>query len=336
MTASVSVRRLEDLILTRMLASSKGSGQQAKVRADISRLLPQPMTADAWNRHVAALRSEGLIEPKRFLLTEAGKARVLEALGIEALPPRLNWTTVLARYLMPNILGVSPEDVALREQIGESATLQACAVAWGFDLPMRRYPSLNAVMEAAVCKELGFPECNKLAEVQRVVLSRRLNSSKVLSANELAAQLPAWLTGARRRDVREIRMALVRDWLTNAPTSPPPEPTKECVPAFPVQFDLATFATETLTVASSCPTGWFGERKVFINHVWRALRQLPRWSELELPSFKQLLVEANQARLLELSRADLPELLNLDDVRESETRQVNAVFHFIVAHRNSP
>jgi hypothetical protein len=50
---------------------------------------------------------------------------------------------------------------------------------------------------------------------------------------------------------------------------------------------------------------------------------------MDLPAFKQRLAEANNARLLDLSRADLVQAMDPDDVHLSEVTYLNAVFHFI-------
>jgi hypothetical protein len=87
-------------------------------------------------------------------------------------------------------------------------------------------------------------------------------------------------------------------------------------------------------VARKCPTGWFGDNKVFISHVWKQLRSEPRFAPLGLGGFKQKLVEANRANLLTLSRADLVQLMDPTDVRESEITYLTATFHFILVEKD--
>ena len=50
---------------------------------------------------------------------------------------------------------------------------------------------------------------------------------------------------------------------------------------------------------------------------------------MDFPAFKQRLAEANNARLLDLSRADLVQAMDPEDVRLSEVAYLNATFHFI-------
>jgi hypothetical protein len=104
----------------------------------------------------------------------------------------------------------------------------------------------------------------------------------------------------------------------------------------PEEFDLAAFARTVQAAARDCPTGRFGDNKVFINHVWRRLSEEPRFAGMNLNEFKRRLTEANTANMLTLSRADLVSVMDPEDVRESETPYLNAVFHFILIEREQP
>ncbi len=116
-----------------------------------------------------------------------------------------------------------------------------------------------------------------------------------------------------------------------APAPEPRKPTPETIRLFPTPepLDLATFARRVLEAARNSPTGRFGDNKVFISHVWRNLQDDPAFAEMALPTFKQRLAEANNARLLDLSRADLVEAMDPEDVRLSEVPYLGATFHFV-------
>ena len=90
-----------------------------------------------------------------------------------------------------------------------------------------------------------------------------------------------------------------------------------------------TSPTASLAAARACPTGRYGDSKVFIVHVWRMLRDDPEFRGTDFPTFKQRLAEANNARLLDLSRADLVQAMDPEDVQLSEVSYLNASFHFI-------
>jgi len=91
----------------------------------------------------------------------------------------------------------------------------------------------------------------------------------------------------------------------------------------------AKFAERVKAAARACPTGRYGDNKVFIAHVWRRLQADPDFAGMDLDTFKDRLAEANNARLLDLGRADLVQALDPDDVRQSELSYLNATFHFV-------
>ncbi len=82
-------------------------------------------------------------------------------------------------------------------------------------------------------------------------------------------------------------------------------------------------------VARSSPSGRFGDDRIFVIHVWRALQNDPAFISIGLEDFKRRLAEANNARLLNLSRADMVEAMDPEDVRLSEIVHLGASFHFV-------
>ena len=106
----------------------------------------------------------------------------------------------------------------------------------------------------------------------------------------------------------------------------PPRPRSPAPPdeARPEPIDLQDFARRVQEAARSSPSGWFGDGKVFIAHVWRALREDPAFRGMDDAGFKLRLIEAHRAGLLELGRADLVEAMDPDDVRESATPYLDA------------
>ncbi|MFP2925839.1 hypothetical protein ACLESO_11590, partial [Pyxidicoccus sp. 3LG] len=103
---------------------------------------------------------------------------------------------------------------------------------------------------------------------------------------------------------------------------PAPPPVRDAGP----HDSVASFAERVLAVARGLPTGRFGDNKVFISHVWKALQ--PEWTSRE--AFDVALLEANRARHLSLTRADLVSAMDPRDVAESEVRSYGASFHFVV------
>jgi|GEM_PF-4736930 len=92
---------------------------------------------------------------------------------------------------------------------------------------------------------------------------------------------------------------------------------------------LRDFARQVLEAARALEPNSravFGDDKAFVSHVYRAMAAETRGT---LEEFKARLMEANRAHLLNLSRADMVELMDRTDVQESEIRYLGATFHFI-------
>jgi hypothetical protein len=93
--------------------------------------------------------------------------------------------------------------------------------------------------------------------------------------------------------------------------------------------DLVGFASEVRRHAASHAQGWSGDRKAYISHVWRNIRdKRPDWGLSEI-EFKCMLAEAHRTGQLALANADLKDKNNIKDVQESAVSFRNAVFHFI-------
>lgn len=116
-----------------------------------------------------------------------------------------------------------------------------------------------------------------------------------------------------------------------APASPAPVSISVAAPAPSVlgRPDLPGFASEVRRHAASQARGWSGDRKAYISHVWRNIREKrPDWGLSEI-EFKCMLAEAHRAGQLALANADLKDKDNIKDVQDSAVSYRNAVFHFI-------
>ena len=139
--------------------------------------------------------------------------------------------------------------------------------------------------------------------------------------------------GARRTDTESLRLAALRAWAFPPSEHAQASRVSEEVSSEPRSSEAAhaseeglhTFAGRVLQVARGATAGRFGDDRVFISHVWRAM-QAPGLDE---QSFKRRLLEANQKRLLSLSRADMVELMDPSELAASEIQHLGATFHFI-------
>lgn len=326
-----------DLLLARLLPATKQPHKPQKVRADVGRFFRQPPADEPWQDLVDGLVEAGLLTRGPLELTAAGRARALAFLGIAALPPRCQWKQVRTKFLLPKVLGLDPAAEATKKRFNRSENVAAILLKQRFDLPGGANSTLGQMLEMLVCRELGFPESTTLAQVKRLVLSRLSRSEKPLSTRELNSKAPRALLGAKKGGMAGLADLLLDGWADGTAQSTPrllPDTTTE-EPARE-EFDLPAFAVTVKAAARDCPTGRFGDNKVFINHVWRRLRGESSFPALDLPAFKEKLVEANNARLLTLSRADLVEVMNPADVQESRTSYLNAEFNFILVEKEQP
>ena len=308
---------LADLILARLLAATK-SVPPKKLRDDLSPLFRRAPSAENIEETVAALRASELVTPKGQLLTPTGRTRALAYLGITELAPKANWGTVKAKYLVPKALGLSPASAP------DAKKLAPLLLKRKLSLPVGTGSSLGAVFEAIACRELGYPDHAKLKDLLPHLLGKAIGSDNPLDMKSAGNVVPKALLDAPKSGMEGLR-AVALAGLTNTGTRPPV--------ADPEPFDLEMFANTVKAVARTSPTGRFGDNKVFISHAWRQVAEESQFAPLGLTGFKEKLVEANCENLLTLSRADLVQVMDPADVRESETAYLNAVFHFILVEK---
>lgn len=333
---AAEVSRLVELSLAWLLTRADGKG----ARSDLSRAL-KPFTGHRWSSGewttrldevLARLEAEGLVEQsarKGLTLTREGRARGLAALRLPRLPGGTTWKKLKGTHLTALALGLEPSPANLA-RLGRADGLRAVLVQQqaGLDAPGTR--NLSQVRDALCWRQLGV-ETDKpftLAAVQGLLLGRAMQATREVAPGAALQQLAAKRVGARRTDTESLRLAALRSWLF-ASASEPAEtaaPAPAAQPAAPAGDDgLGAFATNVLRAARTATAGRFGDDRVFISHVWRAMRD----QGLDEHAFKRRLLEANQKRLLSLSRADMVELMDPSDVAASEIQHLGATFHFI-------
>lgn len=329
-----------DLLLARLLPATSRRPAPRDVRADVGRFFRTPLADEPWQSLVDELVEAGLLTTGSLQLTQAGRSRALEFLGVTELPPKCYWKQVRTKFLLPKALGLDPTTEATQKRLKKAENVAASILKQRLGLPGGAGPTLGKMLEALVCRKLGFPEATTLVELKRLVLSQVSGSEKPLSAKELNQKVPRVVLGVKQG--AGFADVLLDGWADAgkepAPIQPPPTQLPTTIAEEPIreEFDLPTFAATVKAAARDCPTGRFGDNKVFINHVWRHLRNESSFPALDLPAFKEKLVEANNARLLTLSRADLVEVMNPADVQESQTRYLNAEFNFILVEKEQP
>jgi hypothetical protein len=314
-----------DLVLVRMTLPSKKPPAPSAVREDVGKLLDSGLSAAEFDDLRSELASAGfLTKGKRnsYALTNAGRERSLHFLGIAEFPSRTNWSTVIAKYLFPKAAGLSAS-AAVKLDNGDK--LAAFILKRKYGLSAGAGSTINQVLEAVVCKELGFSDETTVEGLLCAVVSRLLGSER-LTKQTLVKQFPLFETGLNACKADAVRRKVVQDWLAGgASPLPPPKPG----PTEP--FDLPTFAATVRALAvTSPPEDRFHDNKVFIAALWRASQRESNFPSISLSEFKQRLVEANTKNLLHLSRADLVQAMDSQLVADSETAYLNATFHFVL------
>jgi hypothetical protein len=244
---------------------------------------------------IRRLRDQGLIEHANLLkLTEKGRRCAIEILGYSKIPESKTALQWAKKVLLLRSIGVDPTPAVLKTA-GQADALAARILA--------RQHQLDRKIEASVSKVLAVLARRALALDERPTFGL----DAAFAAIFLESASPA---GRNDGKVQE----------SSVPTSAPGAlKLAEC--------KLPEFASHVNEAARSSQTGrWHGA--VFISHVWNTLRARGDVG-LTFPTFLRRLVEAFQADLIELSRADLVDAMSAADVSASETIHSGARFHFI-------
>lgn len=311
-------------------------------------MLPDPWDgaerAARVDRALDELESAGLVAGRpgkskkaapRIALTGSGRRRALEALGIAELRPRTTWAALRKTYLPAMVVGQPAAGESAFKAMSSDPVFRAVLLKRQYGLPTADVPKLDDAIDALAWKLIGFEGVSRKFDAKAVkaaILNRELADGRAVDFKKAAGRLVAQKAGARRDDGKELRDAVLRDWIARgeqgepkaAPPEAPPPP-----PEAPPPPDLPSLAERARAAARDCPTGRYGDHKVFIAHVWDRLRSEPDLDGMDLDGFKRALAEANNLRLIDLARADLIQAMDPEDVRRSETHYLGATFHFV-------
>jgi hypothetical protein len=348
MTEPLQLSPIEALVLARLLTLGEKGAKTAQVRKDLEPLLGHRWSGNALtavlDRTLIKLSSAGLVamqpaKSKRAAplvqLTPEGHKNILTFLNVSHLPtkPKVSWGNLKKSLLLARALGLPAPGAAFSKDDGFRAVL----LKLHYSLPLGDYPVLRQAKGELTRRLLGMGAKDKvtLDTVQAALFCRELGDHRPADPKKALDRLLARRIQARRDEPKELRDEVLRSWidesLGNAPAVLPRSSPHdlEAVPAPPASFDLATFARRVQAAARACQSGRYGDNKVFVLHAWRALENEPDFRGMDFNAFKQRLSEANNARLLDLSRADLVQAMDPEDVRLSEVSYLNATFHFI-------
>jgi hypothetical protein len=242
----------------------------------------------------------------------------MSAIGNAALS---NLGSYILAWLLSQRDGGTPHEI--------TKALQALREERGSDPERRR-----AVDEEVV----ALTQTGRVTRVRKATLVLTASGRNAAVADLGSPKLPA--NADWRRVKARYQSVVLRRWFdssANAPAVPQENASPAPVaPAWPppvkplidLPQDDAAFAARVLAAARASKTGRFGDDKVFISHVLQQLtNEGARVNDAE--EFKDRLVSVHRRELLSLSRADLVEAMDSKDVAASETRYLNATFHFV-------
>ena len=306
---------LDDLLLLRLWAAPDAAWGEtrSRVAADLRSIAGDPSGdgqswAAVFTAAVGRLAQAGCLTTggragARLLLSEAGRGRVQSVFKIPANHASAHagrrrtagWVWWRDHYALPLALD--------GEAAGTTDDLRST-------LLRRFYPQANTA-------EARGNHPDRLTKMVDLLLAKRLKASQASP-------------GA-------FRQAVLREWVQPAPAPAAGAPPSTVRPgegsaqpaAGRLPDDLSVFARQALLAARRSPTGRFGDAKVFVSHVWRGLLAAGQAAPEELAGFRERLVRANTAGLLQLSRADLAGAHDPEDVRASELHYLGEKFHFV-------
>jgi hypothetical protein len=331
-----------ELTLVRLLAAGEKGELASKVRKDLEPLLSPRWSgaelADLLDQATDELESAGRVVRRpgrskraapRFALTDEGRRRALEVLGVAELRPRATWASLRKTYLPAMVMGLPASGESAFKAMSFDPTFRAVLLKRQYDLPTAEVPRLDDAIDALAWKLIGFEGVSRKFDAKAVkaaLLNRELGDGRAADFKKAAGRLVARGAGARRDDGKELRDAVLRAWIARGePEAPAPPSPDEARP----EMDSSVMAERVKAAARDCPTGRYGDRKVFIAHLWDRLRTEPGFVAMDLDGFKRALAEANNLRLIDLARADLIQAMDPEDVRRSEVHYLGATFHFV-------
>jgi hypothetical protein len=334
------------LTLIRLLPPGEKGETRDKVSKDLATLDQGEDWSARFERTLEALKAGGLIatvkkgKTVRLTLTDQGRQTALRHLGIDELPPKTTWAKLKSTYVLALALGHDSPSAADVKRISAAAGLKAELLRSHYELPLDEKATIKQATDALSSKLIGLEPTDPftmerivaellrregillragqkptLKAIQEALLRRELGEP---DAKDPVTRLVARNLDARQANPAGLGEAAVRRWVGSSEEPTPPDVTP-----------LEEFARRVQNAARGSSTGWFGEGKVFIGHVWRALRFDDAVRGINFDEFKDRLIEAHNARFIELGRGDLVDAMDPADVRESATPFLNAVYHFV-------
>ncbi len=277
----------------------------------------------------------------QIVATETGTKRSVEFLGVQSLA-RLDWNDIKSIHIIAQFLGIKSRSLAVLKLLRTADGLRAAILKAFYQLPLKAHvPSLSQVRNALAIQSIGDMFSNELngslngqsrlpEDIAILLASRNLKRPREIgSTSQLLAKLAAEAVGAENPDLRSLRKAIYRKFVIHGGMVSRMRTRESTVKKMESVFDLEAFAEVVNGLAKENASGWDGNRRAYISHVWRAICLRKLEQNLNEKEFKTRLAEAHRAGHLSLAIADLRDKSNISDIQESVTRYKNTEWHLI-------
>ena len=361
--APIDAERLRRVVLVRVAAAVRGL-TKATLAEDLAPLVAHRFSPAQWraalDAALDALAASGLIaqSPTKLEATDAGLAAVSAFLGVKGNPPRV-WSQVRNVRLVAKALDLERGEPKRLKTLDTPQGLRSAILQQAYNLKIKGVATPSrlraALTKVALDRAFGSRARESLAgklglsaKAGRLLAGQLAQRPRDFGTDaRLVAALAAENAGAVQSDLGSLQLALLRRFIEAQPQtsarpapraasspqqrSQPAQPAAHASPAAAISGrpDLMGFAQAVRGLAAKDAQGWAGNRKAFISHVWRRLREeRASWGLSEI-EFKCMLAEAHRAGHVALANADLKDSRSLKDVQESAVAYKNAVFHFV-------
>lgn len=341
---------LQDLILIRFLASPADGLVVSELKKSLEHFFFNPPSSDEWLQELKQLNERGALQEigkSRFQITPERRKPILQILGLHSLPPTTRWPALKNCYLIASVLGLpAPVNDRDCQCIASADGLRASILANAYQLSIGAYPSLIKARDSLLWQQLTdttvtanlqkkmstsnarYTKPFTQGSIMTLLLNNLLGAERELPWESALKQLVAKAVSARRTDLEELRLAILKAAIVK-PSATEQNPKLELQVPSIHSLNLEDFAAQVMQSAKRCQTGRFGDNKIFISHVWRQMELDGKQFGLDLNQFKYYLTLANNKGLIRLSCADLAYAMDQDAVSKSETSYLNSIFHFI-------
>ena len=345
--AALDGGRLRALVLVLIAGAPaglrKGDVRRAVLPLTAHRLAPPHGTA-AIERELEALVRAGLVvgSGPRLVASAVGRSQAAAFLGVGTEHRLPAGVEALLTEVVLTALGCARgaqrgRALASRDGLRLAIVQHAFGITLkGVVTPARLRSALAAAaLQRAFDHPLTPGKLGLSARAERVLAGQLARKPRDHGTDKrLIAALAADRLGTARADVAAMRLFILQRYLDRPASSPAGDEAATARPCEPVAHpvprpDLGGFVREVRAHAATSAHGWSGNRKAYISHGWRLLRERrPEWGLSEI-EFKCMLAEAHRAGEVLLANADLKDKGNLRDLQDSALVYKNAVFHFV-------